>query len=43
MEDVQKVIAKAEKAIGRELESFEKSLVEFAVFQVKFGLVDNVR
>jgi hypothetical protein len=31
------VISNSEKAIGRELDSWEKSLVEFAVTQVKYG------
>lgn len=36
-----KVIAKAQKVVSRELTDLEKTLMEFAVIQVHFGLVNN--
>ena len=38
-ETLAKIIAHAEKTIGRELEDFEKTLMEFALEQVRLGLV----
>lgn len=36
-----KVIAKAEKIVSRELTPLEKSLIEYTVTQVHFGLAKN--
>ena len=38
-ETLDKIVTHAEKTIGRELEDFEKTLMEFALEQVRLGLV----
>lgn len=38
-ETLAKIVTHAEKTIGRELQDFEKTLMEFALEQVRLGLV----
>ena len=38
-ETLEKIVAHAERTIGRELDCAEKALMEFAIEQVRLGLV----
>lgn len=38
-ETLEKIIANAEKTLGRELETMEKAILEFGIEEIRLGLV----